>query len=157
MPEHSVTLTRAHSMNCDNHTWKQYTCTGVAPTGPSPLLKIYKSPTEYQCCLAETQDSPRWFNNTIGLCYGHSLFQFCFWEIMFCLSVWHDDSKHYSTHEPQPPLPWRRSQSEAWIKAVKNSKLFSIEFMNKTRRHSCWIHPKYILTSVCISCRNAPR
>lgn len=55
-------------------------------------------------------------NHPIALfyCYILLLMQLCFLEVMFLpvILLNADLSKHYSTHEPQLWLPWRRVQSE---------------------------------------------
>lgn len=53
-----------------------------------------------------------------------------------------ESSKYYNTHDAQLPFRWRKA-SERWLKAATNSKRFTIAVVNKTRCHSCWIHPNW--------------
>lgn len=75
----------------------------------------------------------------VGLCYGNhiELFQRSEKSCFDCYSGMADGSKYYSTHEPRPPLPWRRGWSEEQIRAAANSKRFLVTVKNKTRCHSC--------------------
>lgn len=57
----------------------------------------------------------------LGLCYGHLLKFFSLWLMVHGFRKKNVFSKYYSTHEPQSPLPQKRSWSE--LKQIQYSAL----------------------------------
>ncbi len=55
-----------------------------------------------------------WFNNTVGLCYGHQF------ELVFFLSVNMADVFKCFTHEPQSPLLWSSQKWELDLQRIQN-------------------------------------